>query len=141
MFDNAEGGSFPRLSMLKCGVAFRSEVLMSPRIVYSTDPAPVSCASVVGASRASARRSTCRPISRRPIFSAIASEGPVKTVTLVWGLQHNPAVYKALLKTLQTMCGTGGTFKDGEIEIQGDHRERVAEKLKEMGYKVKMVGG
>ena len=46
-----------------------------------------------------------------------------------------------MLKSLQTACGAGGTVKAGELELQGDHRERVAEKLKELGYKVKFVGG
>ena len=64
-----------------------------------------------------------------------------KTVTVVSGLQHTSSTLKELLKTLQTTCGAGGTVKDSEIEIQGDHRERVAEKLREMGYKVKSVGG
>jgi len=64
-----------------------------------------------------------------------------KTVTVVYGLQHNPTVWRNLLKTLQTTCAAGGALKEGEIEIQGDHRERVAEKLQEMGYKVKLAGG
>ncbi len=64
-----------------------------------------------------------------------------KTVTVISGLQHNAANQKALLTTLKTLCGAGGTIKDGELEIQGDHRERVADKLREMGYKVKFVGG
>jgi len=45
------------------------------------------------------------------------------------------------LTTLKTTCGAGGTYKDGELEIQGDQREKVAEKLRELGYKVKSAGG
>jgi len=64
-----------------------------------------------------------------------------KTVTVVSGLQHNPATFKDLLRTLQTACGAGGTLREGEMEIQGDQRDKVAEKLRELGYKVKLVGG
>ncbi len=64
-----------------------------------------------------------------------------KTVTVISGLQHNAAAYRALLQDLKTLCGAGGTLKDGTIEIQGDHRERIAARLSEMGYKVKLSGG
>ena len=64
-----------------------------------------------------------------------------KTVTVVGGLRHDPATLEALLKRLKQHCGAGGTLKDGEIEIQGDHRERVAAALAALGYKVKHVGG
>ena len=64
-----------------------------------------------------------------------------KTVTVIGGLRHDPATLEALLKRLKQQCGAGGALKDGELEIQGDHRERVAEALAAMGYKVKHVGG
>jgi translation initiation factor 1 len=64
-----------------------------------------------------------------------------KTVTVISGLQHNPAAFKELLTTLKITCGAGGTYRDGELEIQGDQREKVAEKLRDLGYKVKFVGG
>ena len=46
-----------------------------------------------------------------------------------------------LAAKLKNRCGTGGTVKDGIIEIQGDQRDRLAAVLEEMGYKVKRVGG
>jgi translation initiation factor 1 len=64
-----------------------------------------------------------------------------KTVTVIGGLRHDPATLEALLKKLKQQCGAGGALKDGELEIQGDHRERVAQALLAMGYKVKHVGG
>lgn len=64
-----------------------------------------------------------------------------KTVTVISGLRHDPATLERLLKTLKQQCGAGGTVKDGELEIQGDHRERVAAALKALGYGVKLVGG
>lgn len=64
-----------------------------------------------------------------------------KTVTVVSGLRHDPATLEALLKRLKQQCGAGGALKDGAIEIQGDHRERVAAALAAMGYGVKRTGG
>ncbi len=64
-----------------------------------------------------------------------------KTVTVIGGLQHDPATFEELLKTLKKSLGAGGTFKDGEIEIQGDHREAVSAFFLKRGYKVKAVGG
>jgi translation initiation factor 1 len=56
-------------------------------------------------------------------------------------LQHTPAKLKELLTALKEACGAGGTLKEYELEIQGDQREKVAEKLTQLGYKVKFVGG
>jgi predicted translation initiation factor SUI1 len=60
-----------------------------------------------------------------------------KTVTLVEGLQHNPTTMAEIARILKQHCGAGGTVKEGKIEIQGDQRDRVAEKLREMNYVVK----
>jgi translation initiation factor 1 len=59
-----------------------------------------------------------------------------KTVTIVSGLMHNPATKEEIAGILKQYCGAGGTVKDGNIEIQGDQRKRVEEKLKEMNYVV-----
>ena len=64
-----------------------------------------------------------------------------KTVTVVYGLQHTETTLKALLKALKSVCGAGGTVKNGELEVQGDHREKIGEKLEQLGYKVKFSGG
>jgi translation initiation factor 1 len=47
----------------------------------------------------------------------------------------------ALAKTLKHACGSGGTVKDGVIEIQGENRERIADTLRKLAYKVKLAGG
>ncbi len=60
-----------------------------------------------------------------------------KAVTLVEGLQHNPTTMEEIARILKQHCGAGGTVKDGQIEIQGDQRERVSEKLRQMNYIVK----
>lgn len=60
-----------------------------------------------------------------------------KTVTLVIGLQHNPATMEDIARLLKQHCGAGGTVKEGAIEIQGDQRERVKDILKDMNYTIR----
>jgi len=60
-----------------------------------------------------------------------------KKVTIVSGFAGNPDQLKALGKLLKTKCGVGGTVKDREILVQGDHREKVKWILKAEGYGVK----
>ena len=64
-----------------------------------------------------------------------------KAVTVVRGLALDPGALDDLARALKQRCGTGGSVKDGAVEIQGDQRERVAELLRERGYKVKLAGG
>jgi len=64
-----------------------------------------------------------------------------KGVTLVKGLALEAAALAALGKQLKSACGSGGTVKDGVIEIQGDHVERVIEWLRRDGRTVKRAGG
>ena len=64
-----------------------------------------------------------------------------KAVTLVKKLILSEDDLKALAKKLKQECGTGGTVKDGVIEIQGEHREKIADVLQKLGYKVKIAGG
>jgi translation initiation factor 1 len=63
-----------------------------------------------------------------------------KNVTLVKGVPLTGDALTALGKQLKTMCGSGGTVKDGVIEIQGDHCDRVVEWLKAQGFTVKRSG-
>src|SRR5207302_6736693 len=64
-----------------------------------------------------------------------------KGVTTVSDLPLNEAGLLDLAATLKQRCGTGGTVKNGRIEIQGDQRDRLAAVLESMGYRVKRVGG
>ncbi len=63
-----------------------------------------------------------------------------KTVTLVKGFVGSEEDLKELAKELKNRCGVGGTAKDGEIIIQGAHRERVLEILLSKGYRAKSAG-
>ena len=64
-----------------------------------------------------------------------------KAVTLVRGLALDGEALAALGKRLRTGCGSGGTVKDGVIEVQGDHCERVMALLVQEGHRVKRAGG
>jgi len=64
-----------------------------------------------------------------------------KGVTLLKGLALSEPDLAALCKTLKQACGTGGTVKEGVIEIQGEQREKIAGLLTKLGYKVKVAGG
>ena len=64
-----------------------------------------------------------------------------KCVTLVKGLALDTAALALLGKQLRTACGSGGTVKDGVIEIQGDHCDLVMETLGKQGHNPKRAGG
>jgi translation initiation factor 1 len=62
-----------------------------------------------------------------------------KVVTIIRGLPARELEEHAA--DLKRLCGAGGAVKDGAVEIQGDHRERIAEKLRSAGHTVKLAGG
>ncbi len=64
-----------------------------------------------------------------------------KAVTLVRGLPLDDASLAALSKRLRSACGAGGTVKDGVIEVQGDHADRLVPLLQAEGWPVKRAGG
>lgn len=98
------------------------------------------------------------PACRQPIAGCVCGVKPVfkgdgvvrvsreskgrggKVVTLVRGLALDDAALQALCKQLKVACGSGGTVKDGVIEVQGDHCERVTQSLGKLGHHVKLAG-
>jgi translation initiation factor 1 len=64
-----------------------------------------------------------------------------KGVTVVSDLPLSEEQLKELATQLKNKCGTGGTAKDGRIEIQGDQRDRLVVELEKLGYNVKRAGG
>ena len=99
------------------------------------------------------------PACRRPLAACTCKQaqvpavgGPVrvsreskgrggKTVTVVKGLPLDAMALATLGKQLRAACGSGGTAKDGVIEVQGDHCERVMTELQKQGYAPKRAGG
>lgn len=67
--------------------------------------------------------------------------GGGKMVTIVRGLAARPGDLSAMLKELKAGLGCGGTVRDGFIELQGDHRDKLVDQLREMGYPAKPAGG
>lgn len=90
---------------------------------------------------------TERPVSELPpqqqnVRVQVSRKGRKgKTVTEITGFQSKPETLAALLKQLKNQCGAGGTVKDNEIEIQGDHGQKILQILLQQGYKAKISGG
>ena len=62
-------------------------------------------------------------------------------MTVIHGLPERGPALEARVSEMKRLCGAGGTLKDGVVEIQGDHRERLATRLRALGYTVKLAGG
>lgn len=89
-----------------------------------------------------AARAVSLPPGQQTVYLQRDSKGRGgKAVSLVKGLALNEADLTALAKSLKQACGSGGTVKDGMIEIQGEQREKIAQVLRRLGYKVKIAGG
>ena len=112
-------------------------------LVYSTEAGGKTCPGC----RNPINQCTCNQEQR-----ATSSDGIVrlhretkgrkgKGATLIKGLDLPEKDLKALAKTLKAKCGTGGTIKEGTIEIQGDHRDTLKTELEKQGWTVRKAGG
>ena len=90
----------------------------------------------------SSSKKTSLPSQQQTIYLHRESSGRGgKAVSLVKNLVLSDEEMKNLAKKLKQECGTGGTIKDRVIEIQGEHRQKIADVLQKLGYKVKIAGG
>lgn len=116
-------------------------------LVYSTD-----AGRMCPACRQPVAQCTCRAQAAAAAAALAQGDGVVrvsrekqgrggKAVTVVRGLPLDTAGLAALGKQLKALCGTGGTVKDGVIEVQGDHCDRIVVHLQQAGHRVKRAGG
>lgn len=115
----------------------KKQNLSGDGIVYSTNPEYVFAdlfAQLQEPDAASAKKGT--------LYVSLDKKNRAgKAVTLVEGFTGTDADGENLCKTLKNHCGAGGSFKDGEIMVQGDHREKVFKFLINSGWNVKKKGG
>jgi translation initiation factor 1 len=115
---------------------------MADRIVYST-----GVGSLCPNCRRPVRECVCpkgSPGAAKPATVRVGREvkgRAGKGVTTVTGLPMSPADIDSLAARLKKRCGSGGTVRDGVIEIQGDHRDVIVEELIKLGWPAKKSGG
>ena len=88
----------------------------------------------------------CQPLEEKPVWlDPDKQQAKVRVdrrkhgrwVTVVWGLHPSETDLKDLRSELKTTCGAGGALKDDNIEIQGNHVDRVTNRLKQSGYRIR----
>jgi translation initiation factor 1 len=107
------------------------------RLVYSTDGA-------AGASRKAPRQKQVqgsRPDGAKGVRLRLERRASDRLATVITGLPGSEAELTELARALKTACGTGGTLKDGVLELQGDRRDAVEAALAARGIPSKRAGG
>jgi translation initiation factor 1 len=107
------------------------------RLVYSTDTA-------VAASRKAPRQKevpAARPDGAKGVRLRLERRASDRVATVITGLPGTESELTELARALKTACGTGGTLKDGVLELQGDRREAVEKALAARGIPSKRAGG
>ena len=121
----------------------KSEV--GSRLVYSTESGRIcpGCGQPVAACTCrEQQKAAARPATDGIVRVSLDTKGRKgKGVTVVKGVALDDAALVQLGKALKSACGSGGTTKDGVIEIQGDHRDAVIALLQKQGMTVKRAGG
>ena len=115
----------------------------STRLVYSTDggrTCPVCRQAQADCRCATTAASQVLGDGKVRVSRSSAGRGG-KMVTLVVGLPLTAAELDVCAKRLKAACGSGGTAKEGRVEIQGDHVDRVMKALQAEGYSPKRSGG
>ena len=110
------------------------------RIVYDSEHGNTTCPKC----RRPVMRCGCKSEARPEGDGVVRVRREVrrgKPVTVVLGLPLNEVELRELAKRLKKKCSSGGSAKDAQIEIQGDHREVLVRELEARGYSVKLAGG
>jgi translation initiation factor 1 len=115
-------GCFPQNNEVKPKQTFRGVVLKS----NATPPSQLRAVPADG--------------SRVRVSREVSGRGG-KGVSVITGVPLDDAALEALATQLKKSCGAGGAVKDGRIEIQGDHRDRLVTELTKLGYAAKRSGG
>jgi translation initiation factor 1 len=111
-------------------------------LVYSTDGGRTCPACRQPRNACICRKESARPVAGGMVRVSLQTKGRGgKSVTLVRGLPLADAPLAALARQLRTACGSGGTVKDGVVEVQGDHADRLLAELEKAGFKAKRAGG
>jgi translation initiation factor 1 len=123
------------------------------RLVYSSEAGRIcpACGRRISVCECRGKGARARIAAREEADEAKASDGVVrvgrstkgrggKVVTTVSGVPGGDEAQKALAAELKRSCGTGGSVKDGVIEIQGEHRDTLVRALETRGFTVKRVG-
>ena len=114
------------------------------RLVYSTESGRMcpTCGKQIAKCTCKKKKTQSIPKGDGKIRVERSTKGRKgKGVTLITGLPLDSGPLKELAKRLKQKCGTGGTVKNGIIEIQGDHRDLLTDHLNSLGYKAKKAGG
>ena len=121
---------------------------MKPRpafggLVYSTEAGRMcpACRQPIASCVCASKRSAPAPGDGIVRVSRETKGRGGKAVTVVRGLALDAALLVKVAQQLKSACGSGGTVKDGAIEVQGDHCDKVIALLKAQGHAVKRAGG
>jgi translation initiation factor 1 len=116
--------------------------MSNSRLVYSSETGRICPACGKPVAACVCRKAAARPAGDGVVRVRRETKGRGgKTVTVITGLPGNEAALKNLAGELKKRCGTGGTLKDGTVEIQGDHAELLVAELQKRGFTVKRAGG
>ncbi len=111
-------------------------------LVYSTEAGRMCPACRMAVAACACKQARSMPAGDGIVRVSRETKGRAgKGVTLIKGLALDAAALAQLGKQLKAACGSGGTVKDGVIEVQGDHCERVIALLQAQGRNVKRAGG
>ncbi|MEH6357488.1 MAG: translation initiation factor Sui1 [Pseudomonadales bacterium] len=114
----------------------------SSHLVYSTDQGRLCPGCEQPQQQCQCKQNSAPPAGDGIIRISRQTKGRKgKGVTLIVGIPLAADDLKSLAKQLKKSCGSGGTVKDGIIEIQGDYREQLLPLLVKLGYQVKLSGG